>query len=100
MRELEPIDVTLKNSHTFWRDVSRNLMTNRDGVQPIYLWGETGAKIGKFFISLSEEEGKRYFQLEGFEPPMLAEGVLAKDIDVWEVHPGGIYRLELDPTTP
>jgi hypothetical protein len=91
-RELEPISVS---SEDFWRVVVGRLLENSKKVQPVYLESPEFGKIGDFFISLIEEDGKHFVQAGDFSSLSIDEAFISVCTSKWVQLQPGIYRLEI-----
>jgi len=93
-RELETLEIEAKDIDFIWLTIARQLLDNPDAVLPMRIKGFDNNELGKFYASFVDENQKLSLQVEGFTPPELAENFLMGCSDKWQIHPGGIYRLE------
>ena len=91
-RELEPISISSEN---FWRIVVDRLLGNPQKVQPVYFESPEFGRIGDFFVSMTEENNKRFVQAGDFSSPIVDKAFISNCSSEWVQLQPGIYRLEL-----
>lgn len=93
-RELEPIE--LIPGRQFWENVFDKTDFDTDVIVPIEVKNdETGEIMGKFYISLENEEKENFIQLEDFSSTEFAELFFQNFEAEWIILPGGIYRVKI-----
>ncbi len=94
-KELEPLIVT--EYQNLWRDVVEKTGLCPGVLLPVrFVDSESNQTLGNFHASFVVENSKIYLQLENFDTNEWAEFFFNffNNAD-WQIHPGGIYRLEL-----